>query len=62
MEEHRPARQVLLQCVKPTPESVFGDLPGLEVQVAINVAKNKLEWKRIGPSRRGDHAENNTMM
>ncbi len=38
--------KVVLQCVNPTPESVFGDVPGLEVQVAINLAMNRVEWKR----------------
>ncbi len=36
MEGHRLTRQVLLQCVKATPESILGDVPGLEVQAAIN--------------------------
>ncbi len=50
MEEHRFARQVLLQCVKPTPELVFDYVPGLEVEVAMNLAKKRVGWKRNRPS------------
>ncbi len=45
MEEHRVTRQVLLQCVKPAPESLFGDVPDLDVYTAINLAMNRVEWK-----------------
>ncbi len=34
------------------PRISLGDVPGLEVQVAINLAKNRVEWKRNRPSRR----------
>ncbi len=52
MEGHRLTRQVLLQCVKPTPESILGDISGLEIQAAINLAKEREEWKKNRPSRR----------
>ncbi len=52
MEEHRVTGQVLLQCVKPAPESLFGDVPGLDVQTAINLAMNREEWKNNRLSRR----------
>ncbi len=52
MEVHRLARQVLLQCAKPTPESVFGDVPRLPFQVAITLANNRVEWKKNRISRR----------
>ncbi len=46
MEGHRLTRQVLLQCAKPTPESILGDISGLETQAAINIAKERVEWKK----------------
>ncbi len=36
MEVHRLTRQVLLQCVIPTPESILDDVSALEMQAAIN--------------------------
>ncbi len=47
MEGHRLTRQVLLQCLKLTPESILGDVSGLEIQAAINLAKERVEWKKI---------------
>ncbi len=41
MEAHRVTRRVLLQCSKPAPESLFGDVPGLDVHTAINLAMNR---------------------
>ncbi len=35
MEGHCLTRQFLLQCVKQTPESILGDISGLEIQAAI---------------------------
>ncbi len=35
-----------------TVKMLFGDVLGLDVQVAINIAKNKVEWKRNRPSMR----------
>ncbi len=43
MEGHRLTRQVLLQGVTPTPESILGDVSGLEIQAAINLAKERVE-------------------
>ncbi len=48
----RITRQVLLQCVKLTPESLFGDVPNLDVYKAINLAMNRVERKANRPSRR----------
>ncbi len=52
MEEHRVTRKVLLQCVKPIPESLFGDVPDLDIYTAINLAINRVEWKESRQSRR----------
>ncbi len=67
VEEHRVTRQVLLQCVKPATESLFGDVPDLDVYEAINLAMNRLEWKENRPyrsccTRSGDDAEYNSGM
>ncbi len=37
MGEYRVPRQVLLPCVKPAPESFFGDVPDMDVDAAINL-------------------------
>ncbi len=34
------------KCVKLTPESTIGDVSGLEIQAAINVSKETVEWKK----------------
>ncbi len=34
------------------PRIHLGDVPGLEVQAAINLAKDRVEWKKNRPSRR----------
>ncbi len=52
MKGHRLTRQVLLQCVKPTPESIHGDVSGLEIQAAINLEKESVQWQKYRPSRR----------
>ncbi len=45
MEEHSDTGQVLLQCLKPAPESLFSDVPDLDIYTAINLAMNRVEWK-----------------
>ncbi len=47
-----PSSTVLLNCVKPTPESIFGDLIDAEMNVAISFAKVRIEWKKNRPSTR----------
>ncbi len=49
MDERRTVRQVLLRCLKPTPESIFGELIDLDVNEMISLAKDGIEWKRVGP-------------
>ncbi len=52
MDGRRTARQVLLQCVKPTAESLFGVVPDLNIDKALIIAKNRIEWKNLRPSKR----------
>ncbi len=52
IEEHRVTREVLLHCVTPAPESLFGDVSGLDVCTAINLAMNRAEWKDNRSCRR----------
>ncbi len=47
MDERRVTRQVPLQCVKTAPESLFRDVPDLNVYTAINLAISRVEWKEI---------------
>ncbi len=43
MDERRTVRQVLLNCVKPTQESILGDLNGKGVNPAISLARDRIE-------------------
>ncbi len=45
VEEHRVPRYVLLQCVRAAPESLFGDVPDLDVYAAIKIAMNRVDRK-----------------
>ncbi len=58
-EEHRRQRmrpqgvqKVLLNCVKPEKESLFGDIPNLNVEQAIETARDREKWKKLRPTRR----------
>ncbi len=60
MEEHSVSRQGQHQCVIPAPESLFGDVPDLDVCTAIDIAMNGVEWKQIdhiGTANLGDYPE-----
>ncbi len=52
MDERRTVRQILLNCVKPTPVSIFGGLIDIGVNEAISLAKDRIEWKKNRPSKR----------
>ncbi len=52
MDERGLVRLVLLKCVKPTPESIFGDLIDTDVQAAISLAKARIKWNKNRPSKR----------
>ncbi len=53
--------KVLLNGVKPEKEILFGDIPNLDVEKAIETARDRANWKLLRPSRRysplyGDNA------
>ncbi len=41
-------RRVLMNCVKPTPDSLFGDVPDLDSGKAAEIAKDREKWKSFG--------------
>ncbi len=49
MDDRQTVRQVLLTWVKPTPESVAGDLIDSNIKTVKDLAKDRIEWKRICP-------------
>ncbi len=53
--ERRLIPQMLLNCVKPAPESVFGDLTDLNVNAAISLANDRIEWKEARPRNDAGH-------
>ncbi len=48
LEEHRVRRRVLMNCVRPTPDSLFGDVPDLDGRNAAEIAKEREKWKSPG--------------
>ncbi len=46
MYEARLGRKVLLNCVKPNKELLFGDIPSLDVEKAIDITRDREEWKK----------------
>ncbi len=52
MDEDGLVRKVLLNCVQPTKESLYGDIPDLDVEKAIEIAKDREKWKKIRPPQR----------
>ncbi len=48
MEGNRTVRKILLSCVKPTPESIFGDVPDLDITKAILDAKKGVNGRNCG--------------
>ncbi len=52
LEEHRVIRQVLINCVKPTPDSLFGDVPELDSRNAAELAVDRDKWKSLRASKR----------
>ncbi len=41
MPEHRLVRQVLLNCVKPTQETLFADVPNLSIEKPTKMSKDR---------------------
>ncbi len=52
MPEHRLVRQVLLNCVKPTHETIFADVPNLSIENATKMSKDRKLWSSNKPSLR----------
>ncbi len=52
MDEDLLTRSVLFECVPPTPESLYGDVPNLDIATASKIAKDRTEWKKLRPSKR----------
>ncbi len=49
MDEDRLVRKVFLNCVQPTKESLYGDIPDLDVEKASEIARDREKWKKIRP-------------
>ncbi len=47
LEEHRVIRQGFIDCVKPTPDSIFGDVPDLLSREAAELAAEREKWKPL---------------
>ncbi len=52
MSEQGLVRQALLQFVKVTPESIFGDVPELDIKTGIQLATDRIERKTLRLSKR----------
>ncbi len=51
-EEHRVIRRVLMNCARPTPDSLFGDVPDLDSKKAPEIAMEREKLKSLRPSKR----------
>ncbi len=49
MPEHRLVRRVLLNCVKPTHETLFADIPNLNFDYAIRIPEDRKLWRSSRP-------------
>ncbi len=45
--QHRVVRQVLLNCVRSTPDSLFGNVPDLDLEKATEIAYDRDKWKAM---------------
>ncbi len=52
LEEHWEIRRVLMNCVRPTPDSLFGDVPDRDSRNADEIADDREKWKSLWPSKR----------
>ncbi len=41
-----------MKCVRPNPDSLFGDVPDLDRRKAAEIAKERENWKILRPSMR----------
>lgn len=51
MGEGRLVRKILLNYVKPENQSLFGDIPNLNEEKAVETARERGKWKKHWPSR-----------
>ncbi len=49
MERDRLVRKVQMDCLQRTKESLYGDIPDLDVEKAIETARDREKWKKIRP-------------
>ncbi len=47
MDENRLVRKILLNCVKPNAESLFGDISNLDVEKAMEIVHDREEWNKL---------------
>ncbi len=52
MPEDRLVREVLLNCVKPTHEMLFADVPNLSIENSTKMSKDRKLWSSNRPSQR----------
>ncbi len=52
MPEHRLVRQFLFNCVRPTHETLFADVPNLSIDNATKLSKDRKLWSSNRPSLR----------
>ncbi len=52
MDEDTFVRKVLLNCDKPEKESLYGHIPNLNLEKAIETARDSEKWKQLRASRR----------
>ncbi len=50
MDDDRLVRKVLLNCVKPEKESLYGEIPSRSVEKAIETVRDRENWKKLRPS------------
>ncbi len=49
LDQDRVVRRILLNYVLSTKESIYGDIPDLNVEKAIEIAPEREKWKKIRP-------------
>ncbi len=61
MDENCLVRKVLLNCAQPTKESLYRGIPDLDVEKAIEIARDREKWKKerkylLGSELNFDHS------
>ncbi len=52
---HRVIRRVLMNCVRPAPDSLFGDVPDLDSKTAADITKDREKRKASGLQSVANH-------